>query len=429
MASDACDCVTDLTKDGDAIGADDMLDQCLQLTFSKYEKKLRKEYGDEMFDSSSDEQTYDLGLEIGKMLLTDCPVFLDFIMAQEESSSNSAADLYAKGEEYYDAGEYKEAVIQYNRAIKIDPENHDYYNSRGVAYFEQGKYYYAISDFINAIRLKSNFARAHYNLAYSKFNLGDYSSAIDDVETSILYDPEYCNAKNLLGLIYNNLDNADSAFLAFESARNCDMEVSLYPFNMAYMRYKTQEYEEAIAYFNEALEKGSTDVSIFNYLGNSYDVVGKYEQAIEAHSKYIDGNPEDYVGFYNRGLAYFHMQNYQKAINDLEQSAVLDDSDPDIFLKLAQSHQGLEQNEQAESYFNKVISMNPENAEYFDARASFLASIEEYEKAIEDSKMSLQLYPDDCNVYMSISKWYEALGDANKAKSARQTGLEMGCEE
>ncbi len=429
MASDACDCVTDMAKDGDAIQSDEMLDQCLQLTFSKYEKKLRKEYGDEMFDAPSEDQTYDLGLEIGKMLLTDCPVFLDFIMAQEESSNSSAADLYSKGEEYYDAGEYKEAVIQYNRAIKMDPENHDYYNSRGVAYFEQGKYYYAISDFINAIRLKTNFARAYYNLAYSKYNLGDYNSAIDDVETSILYDPEYCNAQNLLGLIYNNTDNTDSAFLAFESARNCDVEASLYPFNMAYMRYKSQEYEEAIEYFNEALEKGSTDISIYNYLGNSYDVVGKYEESIDAHTRYIEGNPEDYVGFYNRGLVYYHMKDYLKAINDFEQSAVIEDSDPDIYLKLAQCHRGLEQNEQAKSYFDEAISMNPENAEYFDARASFYASIEEYEKAIEDSQKSLQLYPEDCNVYMLISKWYDALGDDNKAKSARQTGLEMGCED
>jgi len=429
MSSDACDCVTDLAEEMDALEANDMLDKCLQLTFSKYEKKLRKEYGDEFFDSPSDERTYDLGVEIGKLMLTDCPVFLDFIVAQEESSDKSAADIYAKGDELYDAGNFKEVVLQYNRAIKIDPENHDYYNSRGVAYFEQGKYYYAISDFINAIRFKSNYSRAYYNLAYSKYNLEDYGSALDDAETSLLYDPDYCSAYNLVGLIYNRKDEKDSAFNAFESARNCDTVASLYPFNMGYMRYIAQQYEGAIEYFNEAIEKGYTDISIYKYLGNSLDVVGKYEQAIEAHSKYINENPEDYVGLYNRGLVYYHMKNYSEAINNFEQSALLDDTDPDIFLKLAQCHEGLGQNERAESYFSKAIELNPENAEYFDARATFYAEIKDYEKAIEDSKMSLHLYPDDCNVYMSLSMWYQAMGDESNARSARQTGLDMGCEE
>jgi hypothetical protein len=50
-------------------------------------------------------------------------------------------------------------------------------------------------------------------------------------------------------------------------------------------------------------------------------------------------------------------------------------------------------------------------------------------KPLADSRKSLQLYPNDCNVYMSMSGWYKAMGDTANADSARKAGLEMGCEE
>lgn len=428
MSSDACDCISDLNEDegGDP---DAFMEKCFELAFAKYEKDLRKEYGDAFYDSPSEEAIYNLGVEIGKYLVSDCPDFLEMIVEQEKQSDTNAAVLYDKGDKFYDEGNYTQAINEYDKAIRMDPENHEYLNSRGVAYYDQGKYYYAISDFINAIRCKSNFALAYFNLAYSKYNLDDSRAALKDVETSILYDPEYCDAYNLKGLIYTDIEESDSAMMAFEMAIECDSSSSRYLFNMGYLHYSDREYKQAIERFYMALEKGYEDKNIYSYIGNSYDAAGYYDEAIDAHSKYIAAYETDYVGFYNRGLAYYHQENYKRAILDFERAAAEDDRDSDIYFKLAQCHDNSGAADEARSFYDKAIEMNPDNAEYYDARAALFAKNGDYKQAIDDSKKSLQLYPNDCNVYMSMSVWYKELGEIESAESSRATGIEMGCED
>ena len=60
----------------------------------------------------------------------------------------------SRGNEYKVLGNYKQAIEDCNRAIKIKPGYADAYNNRGVAYGELGQYQAAIKDYNEAIRLK-----------------------------------------------------------------------------------------------------------------------------------------------------------------------------------------------------------------------------------------------------------------------------------
>ena len=432
ISDDVCDCVEELVRNNEvdsSTGVDELMEKCMLISFEKFEKELRKQFGDDFYDNPNEDAIYNLGIEVGKLLISDCGIFLEMLMENEQNSGSNAADFFERGEAFYAENKYKEAINEYNKALEVEPDNAEYYNSRGVAYYGLERYYYAISDFINAIRLKSNYAMAYYNLAQCKNNLQDYDSGLDDVKNSILYNPEFCSAFNLKGLLYNNLEEADSAYLAFEEAYQCNPEIPLYSYNMGYMQYSSGNYQNAINHFEEAVEQGYESASIYSYLGNSLDQLDKYTEAIKAHGKYIEAFQDDYVGYYNRGLAYYHDGDYKNAITDFLSASTISDSDADIFLKLAQSYDKAGMQIEAAEYFNKLIEMEPENAEYFDARAAFYAKNGEYERAISDSKRSLELYPNDCQVHMLMSRWYQALGDSTHSELSRKTGVEMGCEE
>jgi hypothetical protein len=49
--------------------------------------------------------------------------------------------------------------------------------------------------------------------------------------------------------------------------------------------------------------------------------------------------------------------------------------------------------------------------------------------AIEDSKISLGLYPDDCKIYLLISEWYMKLNNTERADEAMKTALDLGGKE
>jgi tetratricopeptide (TPR) repeat protein len=64
-----------------------------------------------------------------------------------------------KGRQYYDSGEYKEAITAYSNAVDLDPKFAPPYFNRGVVYGKLGKYQLALDDLKYAARLGSQKAQ------------------------------------------------------------------------------------------------------------------------------------------------------------------------------------------------------------------------------------------------------------------------------
>ena len=72
------------------------------------------------------------------------------------SNSQNPADAipyYNQGIEYYELGEYYQAIESYTYAIQINPNLAQAYNNRGIAYVTIGQYNQAISDLKIAAKL------------------------------------------------------------------------------------------------------------------------------------------------------------------------------------------------------------------------------------------------------------------------------------
>lgn len=427
MAAEVCDCLNGL---GDFLGDQEptvILGKCFGPVAAKYEKEIRKEYGDEVFESPDNKELYDLGVEVGKVLVTECPQYLDMFINKEKKANSKAEEFHTKAEELNDDGDYDGAITNYNQAIANDPANHEYFNDRGLAYYSKEDYYAAISDFLAAVRLKPEYKTGYYNMAYSKYQLDDLKNALADVQKVIDIDSMYCDAWYLKGLVYNQNRNYEKSLPAFIKAVECNSSDPVYIFEAGYASYKLGNYNEALGFFLDAEEKNYDDADIYSYLGNCYDLLDEYEKAIENHTKYIAGYADDYLGYYNRGLAFYNAEKYQEAIKDFYLALEMDSTDSDIFYKLGQTNDKMGNSVQAFTNLNKAIQLDSDNAGYYDARAKAYANAGEFGRAIEDSKISLVLYPDDCKIYMLMSEWYGKLSNVKLAEDAMKTALDLGC--
>lgn len=92
-----------------------------------------------------------------------------------------AGVLYNRGTRNAKAGNLRQAIEAFTKAIEIKPDDIMAYNNRGSAYAQQGEYIQAIADFTKAIGINSNDPVAYHNRAVAYYCLKEYSKAWGDV--------------------------------------------------------------------------------------------------------------------------------------------------------------------------------------------------------------------------------------------------------
>jgi tetratricopeptide (TPR) repeat protein/SH3-like domain-containing protein len=125
-----------------------------------------------------------------------------FSLAQDSCDLDSVNDYLSRGDTAYYAGDYEAALIDYNCAITLAPDDAQPYLYRGVAYYAMGLYSQAIEDFTRAGELDPEEFLVYYNLGISYYWTGDYEQALDNLSHALELDATYSDARLSRAAIY-----------------------------------------------------------------------------------------------------------------------------------------------------------------------------------------------------------------------------------
>jgi tetratricopeptide (TPR) repeat protein len=84
--------------------------------------------------------------------------------------------------------------IDFNEAIRLNPNDAEAYNCRGVVHYQQGDIKRALADFNEAIRLAPNYAKAYSNRGAVRLLQGDIEGATADYNEAIRLEPNDADA-------------------------------------------------------------------------------------------------------------------------------------------------------------------------------------------------------------------------------------------
>ena len=112
-------------------------------------------------------------------------IYNDLIGFIKHNESNRDALIrFIKGNKKFTNGKFKDAIQDFDEAIKLNPSNSVYYNSRGIAKVQIEDYREAIRNFDKAIELNPREGEIFYNRGWAKLQSGNKKEAKKDIETA-----------------------------------------------------------------------------------------------------------------------------------------------------------------------------------------------------------------------------------------------------
>ncbi len=205
----------------------------------------------------------------------------------------SCAGFYNnRGIDYDNRGEFDQAIVEYNKAIELNPKLDYAYNNRGLAYKHKGEFDQAISDYTKAIELnpKLDFAYSNRGSAYKA--KGQFDKAITDHSKAIeLYNSH--KDTHEFDKIKVFKDNREA--IEYKSKRN-----AAFYYNRGSAYIAKGQFDQAIDDYNRAIEFVPNYSDVYMVRGNVYQLRGQIDRAIADYSKAVDLNP-------NNEYAYLHL--------------------------------------------------------------------------------------------------------------------------
>ena len=174
-------------------------------------------------------------------------------VTRRELTHQTLSDV-ARGISFYSRGLYLQAIIAYNSAIQLQPENITALLYSGMAHFHQNLYRQAIVLTTRAIGLNPYLKEA-YNLrgrAHAAEN--DHDTAIQDYGQAIDIDRSYWYAFNNRGNSYYWLDKLPEAIADYNAAIALRPQWAIPYVNRAAARYYSGALPAALADLEQAIE-------------------------------------------------------------------------------------------------------------------------------------------------------------------------------
>ena len=171
------------------------------------------------------------------------------------SPPNSA--FYRKrGDDYTDKGEYERAILEYDQAIRFDPQDALAYYRRGLVYHYKNNHERAFENYKTAVELKSGLALEPMMqcVLYNPAKKDNTEKAIQECSKTIDSASGFALAYYIRGTAYRNQKDYDRAIADYNKFIELNPQNALAYINRADAHRDKENYDYALADYNKAIE-------------------------------------------------------------------------------------------------------------------------------------------------------------------------------
>ncbi len=284
------------------------------------------------------------------------PVFLVY------SCQSTSGDYWESGFEKFKLHDYQGAIMDYNKAIELNPLSSgayceraisksitddvigaiaDYsraidlanfddeiflFENRGRCKFHLQDFRGALADFDQAIEIDTTYSHAYFLRGRTMFKLGEYKRAITDCSKAISLDSTFGNFRYDSGDRHRQRDSLQDKISYFSELTwvvESNDEITRYFSARGAARLAILDSVGAEMDFSEALKLDSTEQLTSLFRGEARMILHDYNEAVLDFSKTIHLNPHNEQAHYSRGLSKLELGDKEGGCLDLSKAGEL----------------------------------------------------------------------------------------------------------
>lgn len=301
---------------------------------------------------------------------------------------NDISPLQNRGDYFYLLDRVEESDIDYQKVLKIDPENAYARMGLGRNCLERKEYQKAINYFDYVIALYPDYSSGYSFRADAYNSMGDYANASSDIVKALEIDAD----NKAFNMISNNSKELYKPLSARLKAKVLSEKSNPYwLYCLGLLEEFTERYSDAVNSYSKALQLDANDITAWR-ISECEKANGNFDKALEYIDKAIELDPDYILYVYRKADIYWYMDKLDSA--DVEMTKCID-AEPDNadFYHRRGWYREHNNNEDGalEDYSNAII-LNPDGAAYsYMTRGRLHLNRGENELAEADFKKCVQI--------------------------------------
>lgn len=275
---------------------------------------------------------------------------------------------------------WDDALIQFDKALNIEPQNEPLYFWRGMVFEKMKKYEEALLSYNMALGLKPEDDMNHLQVGRMLEKLERYEEALEQYNIAVELEPNDAINHFSVGNILETLERYEEALEKYSIAVTLEPSTAINHFKVGNILEKLERYEEALEQYRIAVELEPRDAFYHFKVGNILEELGEFDNALSEFS--IANELEIKVFHYlAAGNVLEKLERNEEAITQYKSALELDEKMDICYWKLATLYNKMEKHEKALTNIKKAIDVDDTFGGYYETMASILINLGKNEEA------------------------------------------------
>ena len=203
----------------------------------------------------------------------------------------------------HELGRYSDALLTFDSAIAISPNNVEALFSRAAALNKLERYAEALSTCNQALLIRPDCAEAYSNRGIALAGLKRFEESLQSYDRAIHLIPNHAEFHYNRGIALGELKRFDEALQSNDRAIQLDPDHAKAYNHRGIALYGLKRFEEAVQSYDRAIQIKPDYAEAYSNRGNALDQLSRFAEGLENYDRAIQLQPDYADAYNNRSLS------------------------------------------------------------------------------------------------------------------------------